>query len=82
MITKKQILDAMLEHMTSAYDNGNINNGGIHGGGEAADAILNLLQADVIKSLPIDFVKWYSGMEEDKILKAVERWKKESGNVL
>ena len=31
--------------------------------------------------LPLDFVKWYSGMEEDKILKAYERWKKESGNL-
>ena len=30
--------------------------------------------------LPLDFVKWYSGMEESKILKAVERWKRESGN--
>lgn len=51
MITKKQILDEMLKHMTSAYDNGNIDDGGIHGGEEAADAILNLLQADVIKSV-------------------------------
>jgi len=47
MITKQQILDEMLKHMTSAYDNGNINDGGIHGGEKAADAILNLLQADV-----------------------------------
>ena len=51
MITKQQILDEMLKHMTSAYDNGNINDGGIHGGEKAADAILNLLQADVIKSV-------------------------------
>ena len=47
MITKKQILDVMLEHMSSAYDNGNINDGGIHGGEEASEAILNLLQPDV-----------------------------------
>lgn len=30
--------------------------------------------------LPLSFVKWYSGMEEDKILKAFKRWKKESSN--
>lgn len=42
----------------------------------------NLVQADVIKSLPLDFVKWYSGMEHQKILNAYERWKKESGNGL
>jgi hypothetical protein len=42
----------------------------------------NFIKPDVIKSLPLDFVKWYSGMEEAKILKAVERWKRESGNVL
>lgn len=29
-------------------------------------------------TLPIEFVEWYSGMERKKILKAVERWKKES----
>jgi hypothetical protein len=31
--------------------------------------------------LPLDFVKWYSGMEQEKILKAYERWEKESGNL-
>jgi hypothetical protein len=31
--------------------------------------------------LPLDFVKWYSGMEEKKILKAYERWKTESGSL-
>lgn len=36
----------------------------------------------VIKSLPLDFVKWYSGIEQEKILRAYKRWKKESGNVL
>lgn len=39
---------------------------------------LKLNKPDVIKSLPLDFVKWYSGIEEVKILKAFERWKKES----
>lgn len=39
-------------------------------------------QNDVIKSLPIDFVKWYSGMKEDNILRAYKRWIKEIGNVL
>lgn len=32
--------------------------------------------------LPLDFIKWYSGMEEEKIIKAYERWIKESGNSL
>lgn len=27
--------------------------------------------------LSLDFVKWYSGMEEEKILKALEQFKKE-----
>lgn len=36
---------------------------------------------DVSGQLPLDFVKWYSGMEEEKILKAYERWKSESGNL-
>lgn len=30
--------------------------------------------------LPLAFIKWYSGMEQEKILKAYERWEKESGN--
>lgn len=34
----------------------------------------------VIKSLPLDFVKWYSGMEQQKILNAYERWKRECVN--
>ena len=51
MITKQQILDEMERHMFSAYDNGNINDGGIHGGEEAADAILNLLLSDVSKQV-------------------------------
>jgi hypothetical protein len=29
-------------------------------------------------NLPIEFVEWYSGMTREKILKAVERWKRES----
>jgi hypothetical protein len=47
IITKQQILDVMLKYMTSSYDNGTINDGGIQGGEEAADAILNLLQPQV-----------------------------------
>ena len=27
--------------------------------------------------LPLEFIKWYSGMEQEKILKAYERWKTE-----
>lgn len=33
------------------------------------------------EQLPLDFVKWYSGMEQEKILKSYERWVKESGNL-
>jgi hypothetical protein len=29
--------------------------------------------------LPLEFVKWYSGMSEKKILQAYERYKKEQG---
>lgn len=29
------------------------------------------------KMMPFEFVKWYSGMEEQKILNAFERYKKE-----
>jgi len=35
----------------------------------------------VMQALPLAFVKWYSGMEVKTILKAYERWKKESGIV-
>ena len=28
-------------------------------------------------SFSIEFIKWYSGMEKEKILKAYERWNKE-----
>lgn len=44
-----------------------------------AERILRLFS--VSGQLPLDFVKWYSGMEEEKILKAYERWIKESGNL-
>lgn len=44
-----------------------------------ADEILRLFS--VSGQLPLDFVKWYSGMEQEKILKAYERWIKESGNL-
>ena len=39
-----------------------------------------LLLADVSVSFSLDFIKWYSGMEEQKILNAFERYKRESGN--
>ena len=39
-----------------------------------------LLLADVSGSFSLDFIKWYSGMEEQKILNAFERYKRESGN--
>ena len=59
MITKKQILDVMLEHMTSAYDNGNINDGGIHGGEETADAIFELATSRCYKiGLPPQRYLW------------------------
>lgn len=49
---------------------------------EANDALSELLVIfNVSGQLPLDFVKWYSGMEEEKILKAYERWKNESGNL-
>jgi hypothetical protein len=31
-------------------------------------------------SFSLDFIKWYSGMEEQKILNAYERYKRENGN--
>ena len=40
-----------------------------------------LHQPTVSGQLPLDFVKWYSGMEQEKILKAYERWIRESGNL-
>jgi hypothetical protein len=43
--------------------------------------VSKLHQLTVSGQLPLDFVKWYSGMEEEKILKAYERWKNESGNL-
>jgi len=46
---------------------------------EAHDRVLRLF--NVSGQLPLDFVKWYSGMEEEKILRAYERWKNESGNL-
>jgi len=30
--------------------------------------------------LPIEFIEWYSGMEKQKILNAIKRWRKEKGN--
>lgn len=31
------------------------------------------------EQLPFDFIKWYSGMSEQKILNAYKRWQKEKG---
>jgi hypothetical protein len=45
---------------------------------DAHDRVLRLF--NVSDQLPLDFVKWYSGMDEEKILKAYERWKKECGD--
>jgi hypothetical protein len=39
----------------------------------------NQLSHKVDTQLPIGFVKWYSGMKEEKILKAYDRWKNEIG---
>ena len=44
-----------------------------------AERILRLFS--VSGQLPLDFVKWYSGMDKDKILKVYERWIAESGNL-
>ena len=49
---------------------------------EATDAIEGAAkskQADDNTQLPLDFISWYSGMEEAKILHAFERWKLETG---
>ena len=48
---------------------------------EVKHELSKLHQPSVSGQLPLDFVKWYSGMEEEKILKAYERWKKEGGNL-
>lgn len=52
---------------------------------EALDIVLSEVKkfrlGAVSGQLPLDFVKWYSGMEQEKILKAHERWVKESGNL-
>ena len=40
----------------------------------------NCVLPDVSGSFSLDFIKWYSGMEEQKILNAYERYKRESGN--
>jgi hypothetical protein len=38
------------------------------------DAKVGKLERELSKSLPIDFIKWYSGMDEDKILTTHKRW--------
>jgi hypothetical protein len=45
-----------------------------------AERILSLFRDS--ENLPIDFIKWYSGMDKEKILKAYERWIKESGTTI
>jgi hypothetical protein len=34
--------------------------------------------ADTKEYLPLEFIKWYSGMEEERILKAYQRWESEN----
>ena len=34
-----------------------------------------------VKLFPLEFIIWYSGMEQQKILNAYARWEKESGSV-
>jgi len=47
---------------------------------EAVDEIFSLFNVvGQSEQLPFDFVKWYSGMEEQKILNAYKRWQKEKG---
>jgi hypothetical protein len=49
---------------------------------ECEGLVKNLDLGDVVgrsEQLPFDFVKWYSGMEEQKILNAYKRWQKEKG---
>lgn len=48
----------------------------------AEEVVRNLTIPDVVgqsEQLPLEFIKWYSGMEEQKILNAHKRWKKEKG---
>jgi len=33
---------------------------------------------DTLTSLPIEFIEWYSGMTREKVMRAFERWKRES----
>lgn len=49
---------------------------------QALSDIEKLNKSDVSGQLPLDFVKWYSGMDKDKILKAYERWIIESGSTV
>lgn len=66
---EKQIIDIIGQHVGGTYEAKQ----------KAVEEILILFS--VSGQLPIDFVKWYSGMEQEKILKAYERWIKESGNL-
>lgn len=43
-----------------------------------AERILKLIGED--GCMPLDFVKWYSGMEGEKIMKAYDKWIEEHGD--
>ena len=47
----------------------------------AQEQVKLFCQHDVSEMLPLDFIKWYSGMEEEQVKRAYERWKIESGNL-
>ena len=47
---------------------------------DAEEIVKNCNIPYVSGSFSLDFIKWYSGMEEQKILNAYERYKRESGN--
>ena len=47
---------------------------------DSSNEIAALHLHNVSGSFSLDFIKWYSGMEEQKILDAFERYKRESGN--
>lgn len=43
--------------------------------------LYNWLRQNCGVALPLSFLKWWSGVQvDDKILRAYERWKRESGN--
>lgn len=68
----------MEKELREIFDKNNVGWGEI----DVDNAVKDILRLfNVSGQLPLYFVKWYSGMEEEKILKAYERWKNEIGNL-